>query len=130
MSQIPFSRYLQYVYSLQQQIDNVNSTIKNAENQISKILNNINELIGIDIDELIHKSDLNSILNPILESYLTKNDVLSTPSSENKIITQSEITEFVTQTEAENYLTKNDVLSTPSSENKIITQSEITDFVT
>jgi hypothetical protein len=74
---------------------------------------NINELIGADVDDLVHKSDLNAFLKDNINNLsdddennqlLTKNDILNLPDS--------------TPTDLK-LLIKKDVLNTPSSENKI-----------
>jgi hypothetical protein len=47
---------------LENKISTLNSAIINVKSQISTVLNNINELIGVDVSDLVHKSDLNPYL--------------------------------------------------------------------
>jgi hypothetical protein len=42
---------------LETKITNLNLLIKTANSHINTILNNTNELTGIDVDDLVHKSD-------------------------------------------------------------------------
>jgi tmRNA-binding protein len=70
---------------LETKITNLNIEVKKVNDKTKEILDNINALTGVDIDDFVHKSDLNS--------YLTKDHInnLSADDEKNLLLTKNDI---------------------------------------